>query len=232
MSLRALIQKLAEAVGQDDDLIALANKVFDLYLFIEDISEDNEGARAIFYDWEAAEKFIHEAEAHSKHATPLIPLLKQLGKDAKSLQGYIDRVIKAANAIDVSDVDYGDLEDDDYEYEDDYGHKRRVDDSTALRDKQERFKEGGQELVDSFSGMAEDFEKLKKKKGDRMSFDDIVTVSWDDIKRDDALQFISGDYEEAAGLGDAWQDEVKLLRKHAAEAVPTIRKVVDDLPEV
>lgn len=227
--MRDLIKKLVEVLGPDADLIALANRVYDVRSMIERIVDDEEGAAALFYDWDAAEKIIREAEAHSKHAQKLLPHLKKLGKDAHDMQRYIDDIIKKANSVRIREAEESDVEDD-LDREDDFGHKWKASPESAVRDKQDEFKETGSELESEFAAMENAFRAFKKDHD--TAFDDLPVVHWDDIKNSEAVDALEGDYEEAAGLGDAWADEVKWFRQHAEAALAVAKDLADDLPEV
>lgn len=232
MSLRVLIQKLAEATKHDDSLIALAERVYDVLGAIEAVAEDDYGAERIFYDWAEAEKTVQEAEYHSKHAKALLPHLKKLGDDAKQIQKYIDDIIKKCGSVSAREAEEGDLDDSDLEREDDFGHKWKDSPHAAVRDKQAEFDDKADDLVKSFQATAQGFKEFKEKQGHHHSFDDLVGVNTKDRDYEKGAEYLEGDHEEAAGLMDAWQDEVKWFRQHAEQALAVAKKLTGDLPEV
>lgn len=229
MSLRALIQKLAEAVGQDDELIVLANKVSDLSLAIKAVVDDDSGAQYIFYDWDEATRIIKAAEYHSKHAKKLLPHLKKLGDDATGMKKYLDDIIKKCKSVSAREAEESDV---DLDREDDEGHKWQEDPEVAVRDKQREFDDAADDLVQSFHATAEGFKEFKRDQGRKHSFDDLRGVTTKNVEEDGGFDLLSSNAEDAAGLCDAWNDEVKWFRQHAEAALAVAKELAGDLPEV
>lgn len=231
MSLRVLIQKLAEATGHDP-LLDLAKRVDAVYWMLQGIVDEEKSLRAFTYDWKQAEATIREAQAHSKHAAPILPWLKKIVDDLDDLKHQAGEIAKEAARVRV-EVDSSDLDSGDLERGDDFGHTWQEDPERAAREIEREHSDADED----FKSMASAFAHLTDPTY-QDNFEELPVVTSADLakldrrERQEMMRYLSGEPEQVASYGDDWLKTVKQLKRKAAAALAVCEKLQKDLPEV